>query len=1009
MDGDGGDFEGMDGLDMGGLGEGSMVGGDEQMYYGEGSVQGGPYEGSNVMYDEYADDGGDGEGDRPETNPEEDVQLPGVDDLPLFANPEARKIDLDIKAKEETIEETVVNIADMFERVKIMREHFKNVQQELEHTNALFNAKTAEINSEKHISQLTSRSLGRSQLEARNLVVGLESMQDQLNTVQTSIYRANERMDEFKMQMNWNQEELEQWAVAAKQKEEDNITLQKYTRADELKIKELSMQLEHYTKELVSQRRKLDEEVTETQAKQTELDRIAQEFKTAHTERKSLVDRWQETIAEIKRRDVEINGCGENFAVAKRQRGEKEALLATQQKRLVAQQGENRDVEGRAETLGRVVSRKREELTVGGQRLQQLRDELESLKNELSQAAENLVTKRSQNANLSGVNEEKRVQLERERQRYSAAKVKLETAKASTKSAEKTAVEAEQELAAKEREFSSMLARVKQLKDKQLKEAQTLHELKQEEIKFRADVHGSKSTSKNLEGQLGVLDKEAAKQQELLYNAEFQIQQIERKISRGMGERSDEEKRALKAMIDSAEERLAHARDKRKLLQGQCRKLQNELVSSRARKERLALDKGRLAEKSNELELENRMLEDEIKRDTRVKEDVVVAIDLMRLEVRRLRDLLSAKADAVFSLENRREQLLLSMEERKQEIAVHRDVLRAELRTSQDERHQATMDLRARESTVEKLKARFAVAARGPDEGHSQSYYVIKAAQKREEMQRRGDELDQDVRRCEREIRALQTTLDHLNARNNAYRNSFQKVDLLGDEGEVLKQLDERTKIGRDSLFKKKKELQRLVTDHEEDGRRLEQVRQQQQRVEAQRSQLENAKRQVEDEILSQEAVLSELGERVSKAVVKHRAKVSEKLGVAPSVFEASRGSLEEKAAKAEVLKDVCQVRCDVFLSPPLPLSPSLCLFLPSPNPPPLPQNVLYTLGQLASEFPEVGDDLQQRVLDANLRLPSKPPSRGGARRAASSASLGSRPGSSTGTALPQRSFDIAL
>jgi hypothetical protein len=31
-------------------------------------------------------------------------------------------------------------------------------------------------------------------------------------------------MDEFKMQMNWNQEELEQWAVAAKQKEEDVLT-----------------------------------------------------------------------------------------------------------------------------------------------------------------------------------------------------------------------------------------------------------------------------------------------------------------------------------------------------------------------------------------------------------------------------------------------------------------------------------------------------------------------------------------------------------------------------------------------------------------------------------------------------------------------------------------------------------------------------------------------------------------------------------------------------------------
>jgi hypothetical protein len=30
------------------------------------------------------------------------------------------------------------------------------------------------------------------------------------------IFKANERMDQFKLEMNWNQEELEQWALAAR-------------------------------------------------------------------------------------------------------------------------------------------------------------------------------------------------------------------------------------------------------------------------------------------------------------------------------------------------------------------------------------------------------------------------------------------------------------------------------------------------------------------------------------------------------------------------------------------------------------------------------------------------------------------------------------------------------------------------------------------------------------------------------------------------------------------------
>lgn len=70
-------------------------------------------------------------------------------------------------------------------------------------------------------------------------MVDTEEAQDKLNKVQNAIFSANEDMDRFKLQMNWNQEELEQWALAAKQKEEDNLALQKYTRADDVKIKEL--------------------------------------------------------------------------------------------------------------------------------------------------------------------------------------------------------------------------------------------------------------------------------------------------------------------------------------------------------------------------------------------------------------------------------------------------------------------------------------------------------------------------------------------------------------------------------------------------------------------------------------------------------------------------------------------------------------------------------------------------------------------------------------------------
>jgi chromosome segregation ATPase len=366
------------------------------------------------------------------------------------------------------------------------------VEQEVEHTNKLLESKMAEIQTETHLRQLASRALGRNQVESKKLATDIETVQSQLNDIQGSIYKANDKMDEFKMQMDWNQEELEQWAVAAKQKDDDNLTLQKYARADELKIKELNLRIEHLTKDLIIEKSKLHDEATETMAKQTELDRIAIEFRDMHAERQSLVAQWRSTVEEMKSRDREINEYGERFARAKVEKAKKELGIATQRKRLLLQQSDNKDVEARSEALGRIVSKKREEMINMGIKIRDFRDELESLKNELTTSAEAIITKRSHNMHKAQTNDEKRVQLERHRQNYQKIKNQLEDAKNSTTMVEQSAKKAEEDVQLKEKDFSTLLLKSKALKDKLFKESQSIHELKSEEARLRTDISGTK-------------------------------------------------------------------------------------------------------------------------------------------------------------------------------------------------------------------------------------------------------------------------------------------------------------------------------------------------------------------------------------------------------------------------------------------------------------------------------------------------------------------------------------
>ena len=104
------------------------------------------------------------------------------------------------------------------------------------------------------------------------------------------------------------------------------------------------------------------------------------------------------------------------------------------------------------------------------------------------------------------------------------------------------------------------------------------------------------------------------------------------------------------------------------------------------------------------------------------------------------------------------------------------------MKTSEEERYSASTELRDRLSKVKNLKKRYEIImdqftvgdGEKPDDGeeHTQAYYVIKAAQRREELQKEGDQLDAKIRKAEREVKALENTLKMVTDRNEQYRLS---------------------------------------------------------------------------------------------------------------------------------------------------------------------------------------------------------------------------------------------
>ena len=254
-------------------------------------------------------------------------ELVAVDELPPFSDEESKALHQEIKLLEQRRDAAAKSARSHKERISVINDHLHSIRQEIEHTNSLVAAKKEEVDTEEHLSSLSQRELGQFHRDASNVDDSIAANQKKIARCKTQLVSAEDELEKLKTDLNWNQEELEQWATAATKKEEENLILQKYTSADELKIKELALTIEDLTKISVEKKSLLENEVTETRSNQTELEKLAERFKGRHDERRQLIQQWKDTIESMNNRDQAIGVLAAQYADLAKQEDEVKDVL----------------------------------------------------------------------------------------------------------------------------------------------------------------------------------------------------------------------------------------------------------------------------------------------------------------------------------------------------------------------------------------------------------------------------------------------------------------------------------------------------------------------------------------------------------------------------------------------------------------------------------------------------------------------------------------------------------
>lgn len=168
-----------------------------------------------------------------------------------------------------------------------------------------------------------------------------------------------------------------------------------------------------------------------------------------------------------------------------------------------------------------------------------------SLRGVLGRTTGDLNRKRKETLRLQQEVQAKESKLEQLKQEAVELEAKIAATHKSMRSAEEISAELEATLQLEEREEERQKQQLNQLRDRLTKEQQTLHELRQKETLLLNQAEGTAVAGRNLGSRCRKLDEESLQQQQVLYKQEFDITRKERRLQLLEGKRPENEQKEL--------------------------------------------------------------------------------------------------------------------------------------------------------------------------------------------------------------------------------------------------------------------------------------------------------------------------------------------------------------------------------------------------------------------------------------------------------------------------------
>ena len=662
-------------------------------------------------------------------------------------------------------------------------------------------AKKQEIVTEKNIHKYHKTYHARNLRDGKCFEEGIDSYIDKNEGLEEEINaRAtiNELLEDEHMT---DIEALLKWTEEVDNYEEDIFTLLKYQNADMNKVKEMHLKLEKMRETASKAKEKLDELSTVHKMAQVALEKTAAEFRQLHEERLKTMEKWQEAVSLVDKRNEELHEIFTKVGEVRAQASEARTELKEQMSFLENEKGNCREIQRNIDLESRKAER--------------LGEEQESKEKELDYIDGEVILEKRETWRIGGEIDSLRAKWKQTKEEYRQKLSKIETLKKELDELKKkqiaggdmalTAEERADEMCrllnAEQKVHDNIQIELEKTREKKVFAEKDLYELEVEDAIIEERLKGLRLEKRNASKKLKNKSLELTKKEETNLSMGYALSQLERELSRLKGGLSDGNRAELKANLDLAKSDLElRLSDKRNLDH-----LVHKMMSD-AKKVKLSINQLTKQQEKVKLELEQVNLENETcvkehKQEEQNVEALLLEEKMLKLNERKAKENLEELHQEILELQKQDLEVNEKLREQREELESKKELYVAQSRCIKDEISTIKGEIRERRSRVEKLKVKFSLivkalgdTGKSDEEIHkalpSHAFHLVKLAQEKAELRDQGEILTQHLEKEEAELVGLENTLSLLRNSNNSYREiniRNKKHDEENDELEELK------------------------------------------------------------------------------------------------------------------------------------------------------------------------------------------------------------------------------